>query len=152
MKKFDYYIFIDYSENLIGYIILDKEGFENILPKVSKLKHYTTLRYKKQYLASMKKLFIRNEILGFLKKYRIAELRQNVELCSEIFEFCERRHDSKIFISIDDRQYNGFMRLAKILNEKRFTILREGKLKKGSKEYQASLVLDTLLNLKRNKE
>jgi len=29
MKEFDYYIFIDYSENLIGYNIIEKEKLKN---------------------------------------------------------------------------------------------------------------------------
>ena len=41
MKKeeFDYYIFMDYSENLIGYIIINKEKIKELLPKIIKLKH-----------------------------------------------------------------------------------------------------------------
>ncbi len=100
----------------------------------------------------MKKLFKKNKILNFLYKSKIIELRKNIEICSEIFDFCKKNHDSKIFISIDDRQYNGFIRLAKILDGKKFTIIKEGKLKKGSKEYQMSLIIDTLLNLKRRKQ
>jgi len=48
MKEFDYYIFIDYSENLIGYNIIEKEKLKNLLPKISKLKHYKVLTEKKK--------------------------------------------------------------------------------------------------------
>jgi len=148
-KEFDYYIFIDYSENLIGYIILEKNKVKDCLSKTSKLKHYKELRYKRQYLRAMKKLFEKNEILECLEKCRITELRKNIELCSEVFDFCKNKPNSKVFISIDDRQYKGFMKLAKIIDGKRFVIVREGKLKKNSKEYQLNLIMDTLLNLRR---
>jgi len=151
-EEFDYYVFIDYSENLIGYIIVDKNKLKELLPKIAKLKHYTKLKYKRPYLNSMKKLFRRNKILEFIEEHRITELRQNVEICSEIFKFCKDHSESKIFISVDDRQYNGFMRLAKILDVRRFTIVKEGSLKKGSEEYKINLIIDTLLNLRRRKQ
>jgi len=31
MKEFDYYIFIDYSENLIGYSIIENKKLKNLL-------------------------------------------------------------------------------------------------------------------------
>ena len=148
-REFDYYIFIDYSENLIGYIILEKSKVKDCSSKISKLKHYRELRYKKQYLRAMKKLFEKNKILEYFEKHRITELRQNIELCSEVFDFCKNKLNSRIFISVDDRQYKGFMKLAKIIDGKRFVIVKEGKLKKNSKEYQLSLIIDTLLNLRR---
>ncbi|MAH47595.1 hypothetical protein CMI37_17370 [Candidatus Pacearchaeota archaeon] len=151
-EEFDYYIFVDYSENLIGYIIVDKEKIEELLLKITKLKHYTKLKYKRQYLNSMKKLFRKNKILDSVDRHKIIELRQNIEICSDIFDFCKNKTDSKIFISVDDRQYNGFMRLAKILAGERFKIIKEGKLKKGSEEYKMNLIIDTLLNLRRRKQ
>lgn len=150
--EFDYYIFIDYSENLLGYILLSKENFNRIQNNLSKLKHYTEVRHKKPYIDSMKKLFEKNKILDSLDKYRIVELRQNVEMCSEIFDFCKRNSDSRFFISVDDRQYRGFMNLSKIIDGKKFCIIKEGKLKKGSKEYQTNKIIDTLLNIKRRIE
>ena len=33
----DYYIFIDYSERLVGYIIIQKEKIKELLPRISKL-------------------------------------------------------------------------------------------------------------------
>lgn len=148
-EEFDYYIFMDYSENLIGYIIIEKEKINDILPKISKLKHYKDLKYKKQYLRAMKKFFENSKILDFTNKHRITELRQNIEICSEVFAFCEKNSNSRIFISVDDRQYRGFMKLANLINGKRFKIIKEGQLKRGSIEYQMSLIIDTLLNLRR---
>tara|TARA_Y100000310_G_scaffold67450_1_gene62777 strand:+ start:2464 stop:2931 length:468 start_codon:yes stop_codon:yes gene_type:complete len=151
-EEFDYYVFVDYSENLIGYVIIGKDGVNELLSKIVKLKHYTKLKYKRQYLDSMRKLFDRNMVLDFVHKYEVKELRQNMEICSEIFDFCKKNFNSRIFISVDDRQYSGFMRLAKILDGKMFTIVKESKLKKGSEEYRMSLIIDTLLNLKRRKQ
>jgi len=69
-----------------------------------------------------------------------------------VFDLCKNRPKSNIFISIDDRQYKGFMKLINILDEKRFTIVKECKLKKNSEEYKLSLIIDTLLNIKRVKD
>lgn len=149
MKKeeFDYYIFMDYSENLVGYCIIPKEKIQELLPKISKLKHYRSLRHKNQYLHSLKKVFEKEKILDILLKHKITELRQNIEICSEIFDFCGKSSNSTLFISVDDRQYRGFMRIASIIDGKRFKIIREGQLKKDSIEYKLSLIIDTLLNL-----
>lgn len=153
MKRgFDYYIFIDYSEDIIGYIALDKQNIKNCLCKINKLKHYKELKHKREYLKSIKKVFQKDNILECLDKHRITELRHNIELCSEVFDLCKNRPKSNIFISIDDRQYKGFMKLINILDEKRFTIVKEGKLKKNSEEYKLSLIIDTLLNIKRVKD
>lgn len=151
-EEFDYYIFVDYSENLIGYIVIDKKNITELIPKISKLKHYKVLKNKAQYLNAMKNLFEKNNLLNYLSKYRISELRQNVEICSEIFDFCINLNQSKIFVSVDDRQYKGFMKLASIIDGKRFKIIKEGQLKKGSLEYQMNLIIDTLLNLKRTRQ
>ena len=151
-KEFDYYIFIDYSENLIGYILLSKDQIRECLSKTSKLKHYKELKHKKLYLKSMRKLFEKNEVLKCFEKHRITELRKNIELCSEVFNFCKIKPQLKIFISVDDRQYKGFMKLIKIIDGKRFTIVKEGELRKNSNEYKLSLIIDTLLNLKRTRD
>jgi hypothetical protein len=151
-EEFDYYVFVDYSENLIGYIIIAKEKISELLPKISRLKHYKGLKNKIQYLNAIKKTFEKNKILDVLSKYRITELRQNVEICSEIFDFCHNCNPSKMFISVDDRQYKGFMKLASLMDNKRFKIIKEGQLKKGSSEYQMNLIIDTLLNLKRTRQ
>ena len=39
-KQFDYYVFIDYSENLVGYSIIEKNKMIELLPKISRFKHY----------------------------------------------------------------------------------------------------------------
>lgn len=57
MKKFDYYIFIDYSENLIGYIIIEEDKIKELLPRITKIDHYKKTKHKREYINSMKKLF-----------------------------------------------------------------------------------------------
>ena len=46
-KEFDYYIFIDYSEDFIGYNIIGKEKIKELLPRISKIKHYKEIKHKK---------------------------------------------------------------------------------------------------------
>ena len=58
-KDFDYYIFIDYSVNYLGYIIIERKDIKEFLPRISKFKHYRELKSKKAYLNSMKKLLRR---------------------------------------------------------------------------------------------
>ncbi len=151
-EEFDYYIFMDYSENLIGYIIIDKQKLNELLPRITRLKHYKGLKNKMQYLNAAKKLFKKDKILELITKHKIAELRQNIELCSEILDFCGKKSESNMFISIDDRQYKGFMKILSLIDGKRFKIIKEGQLKIGSIEYQMSLIIDTLLNLKRTRQ
>lgn len=151
-EDFDYYIFIDYSECLIGYIIVAKEKVNNLLLKISKLKHYKGLKHKIEYLNAAKNLFDKKSILGDLSQHRITELRKNIELCSEVFDFCKNFNKSKIFISIDDRQYKGFMKLSSFVDGTRLKIIKEGQLKKNSVEYRLNLIIDTLLNLKRTRQ
>lgn len=158
MKKeeFDYYIFVDYSENLIGYIIIKKEELKNCLPWIHKLKHYHHLKFRDIYLKTIKTIFEKNDVPECFCKHRITELRHNVELCSEVFEFCKNHLEKRIFISIDDRQYKGFMNFINInkdiLNKKRFTIVKEGELRLHSIEYKLNLIIDSLLNLKRTRQ
>lgn len=151
-EEFDYYIFMDYSENLIGYIIIEKEKLDEVLAKILRLKHYKGLKHKIQYLNAAKNLFEKEKIFEIILKHKITELRQNIEICSEIFDFCKLKSASKIFISVDDRQHRGFMKIASIIDGKRLKIVKEGQLKKGSAEYQMSLIIDTLLNLKRTRQ
>ncbi len=44
-KEFDYYIYIDYSENYLGYLIIENQKIKGFLPKISKFAHYRKLKY-----------------------------------------------------------------------------------------------------------
>ena len=38
--EFDYYIFIDYSEDFLGYLIIEKDKIKELISKISKFSHY----------------------------------------------------------------------------------------------------------------
>ncbi|MBI2671913.1 hypothetical protein HYX16_03185 [Candidatus Woesearchaeota archaeon] len=152
MEEFDYYIFIDYSDNLIGYIIIEKEKIKELLPKISKLHHYRKIKHRKQYIAAIKKRLMKNSIKSLLLKYKIGKLKENIIIFAEILEFVKKYNNCGIFISIDNNQYKLFIKLFKIIPHQRNTfIVKESNLRKGSVEYNLSLIIDTLLNIVRTK-
>ena len=151
-KQFDYYIFIDYSEHLIGYIIIEKSKVKELLPKITKLKHYKKLEHKREYLNSMKKLFKKETINSSILKMRIFNMRDNFNLFTEILEFIKKNKNCIIFISVDDFQFKNFKKLVQILDNNKTKVIKEGQLKKGSIEHRMSLIIDTKLNLIRRKQ
>ncbi len=151
-REFDYYIYIDYSENFLGYLILNANNFKNILPKILRLRHYKNARNRKLYLKNVKKTIKKKRIQEFFCKLKIRELRFTPEIYSDIVGFISKYREYNIFISIDDSQYNNFKKLVDVLNGKNVLIKRESELKKGSSEYQLSLLLDNLLNIERAKK
>jgi replicative superfamily II helicase len=150
-KKFDYYIFIDFSENLIGYNIINSEKMLELLPKISKIAHYKNLRHKKEYLNSVKRRIETNKILSYFVKYKIRELYRNADIYTDVLDFIKRHENCIIFISIDNRQFKAFRKLVGYVDGEKVVVKRESELIKGTPEYQTSLVLDTLLNIERNK-
>ena len=152
MKEFDYYIFIDYSENLLGYNIIDHEKMIKLLPKISKFKHYKNLQNKKLYLKNIKKVIKREEIMSYFIKFGIKELYKNTEIYANVLEFIKKHENCIIFISIDNRQYKSFNKLVGFVDGKRVIVKKESELIKGTPEYQVSLVLDNLLNIVRTKQ
>ena len=150
MKDIDYYIYLDYSERLVGYTIISKEKINILLPKISKFHHYKDIKYKKAYISSIKKVIITKNILEDLFKHKIKELRENLYIFTEVIEFIKVNNNCAIFASIDDNQYRAFVRLLNLIPNNNHTIVRkESNLKRGSSEYKLSLIIDTLLNLKR---
>jgi hypothetical protein len=155
MKKgeFDYYIYIDYSENLIGYIIIEKKNVREILSKISKLHHYKDIKHKREYFHSIKKRFERDRLISYLYQYRIDSLWYNADIFTEIIKFIEEHSNFNIFISIDDFQFDNFLKLFKIINDsKNIFLLKESKLKRHSNEEKISLIIDNLLNIHRKKK
>ena len=149
---FNYYIFIDYSENLIGYIIIENKALKNLLPKIVKLNHYATVKHKNKYIIAIKKRFEKEKLENYLFKHKIIELRQSIELFIEIIEFIRKHKDSALFISIDDTYYNYFISLLELIEENfHLLIIKESKLKKFSLEYRLSLIIDTMLIIERKK-
>jgi len=150
-RQFDYYIFIDYSENFLGYTIIEKEKIRGFLPKISKFAHYKELKYKSSYLRSIKKVIGKNKVLSYLLKTKIRKTTETPEIYSDILEFLKNHDNCLIFISVDDKQYSNFEKLVKIIDGKNTKVVKESKLKKDTPEYRLSLVLDTLLNIERLK-
>lgn len=150
-KKFDYYIFIDFSENLIGYNIISNEKMFELLPKISKVAHYKKLRHKKNYLNSIKKRFENDKISSYFEKCKIKELYKNADIYADILQFIKNHENCIIFISVDNRQFDAFKILVGIVDGDKVVVKKESQLEKGTPEYKVSLVLDTLLNMERNK-
>ena len=151
-KKFDYYIFIDYSENFLGYMIIEKERINEFLPKISKFSHYKEIKHKPQYISSIKKIIEKNKVLSYPLKLKIRKTFETPEIYSDILEFLKKYDNCLIFISVDNKQYSNFERLVKIIDGQKVKIVKESDLKKNSAEHKMSLVLDTLLNIERIKK
>ena len=150
-KQFDHYIFIDYSENLLGYLIIEKNKIREFLPKISKFAHYSDLKYKPGYLHSVKKRIENDRIRNYLLKLKIKDVRETPEIYADLVEFIKKNDNCLIFICVDDKQFSNFERLVKGIDGKNNKVVKESQLKKDSQEYRISLVLDTLLNIERLK-
>ena len=150
-KEFEYYIFIDYSENYLGYLIIEQEKIKKFLPKISKFKHYRHLKNKKAYLNSMKKIVEKNNICSDLCKLKIKVTEATPEIYSDILGFLKKNDNCLIFICVDDKQFRNFRKLVNIIDGENIRVIKESELKKNTPEYKISLVLDTLLNLIRLK-
>ena len=151
-KEFDYYIFIDYSENLIGYNIIEKDKIEHVLPKTIRFRHYKGSPNRKIYLKHLKHTLKRNNIKSYFKKIRIKEIRNKIDIFVEVLEFIKKHDNCVFFVSIDDYQYKTFMKMVKLTDGNKTQIIRESQLKQGSVEYKLSLIIDNLLNIERRKQ
>jgi hypothetical protein len=148
----DYYIFIDYSERLVGYIIIQKEKIKDLLPRISKLHHYKDIKYKKAYIQSIKKVFEKNKIDDYLFKFKSKELKDNLSIFVDIIDFVKKYDNCIIFISVDNNQFIAFTKLLDMIPHKEHIIIvKESSLRKGSVEYDLSLIIDTKLNIERIK-
>jgi len=78
-------------------------------------------------------------------------MRDNIYLFSEILEFIKNHDNCVIFISVDDFQFKNFKKLVQVVDSDRIDVIKESQLKKGTPEYQMSLIIDTKLNLIRRK-
>lgn len=148
-KQFDYYIFIDYSDALIGYLIIEKSKINDLLPKISRFRHYRETGDKGLYLRNVKKTFKRENLLSYFLKRKIKETRQNMGIFLDIGEFIKSHPNCMIFASIDNRQYSNFEHFVKIVDGSNIKVVRESELREGTIEYQISLVLDNWLNIER---
>ncbi|MEK6913083.1 MAG: hypothetical protein AABW47_00220 [Nanoarchaeota archaeon] len=152
MKEFDYYIFVDYSENLIGCSIIEKEKLKELLPKILRFRHYKEAKDRKLYLKNVNKTIKRDNIKSSFLKLKIKSLHKNMEIYLEVLEFLKKHENCIIFVSVDNRQYLAFRKMVNIVDGENVVIKQESELVKRTPEYQASLVLDNLLNIERLKE
>jgi len=152
VKEFDYYLFIDYSENYLGYLIIEGKKVREFLPKISKFKHYRELKHKKAYLDSIKKIVEKNNVCSHFCKFKIRKTNATPEIYSDILEFLKEKHSCLIFVSVDNKQFINFKKLVNIVDGENTKVIKESELKKHSPEYKISLVLDSLLNLARLKD
>ncbi len=149
MKEFDYYIFIDFSENLIGYDIIEHDKMLELLPKISRFRHYKEAENRKLYLKNVRKTIKRENIRSYFLKLGIKELYKNADVYAEVLEFIKKHENCIIFISVDNRQYKAFNKLVGFVDGKKVVVKKESELMRGTPEYQLSLVLDNLLNIER---
>src|SRR3989344_768186 len=151
MKEFDYYIFIDYSENYLGYLIIERERIKEFMPRISKLAHYRELKHKTAYLKSIRKIVDKNNVCSHLCRLKVRKTDATPEIYSDILEFLKEHDNCLVFICVDNKQFTNFEKLVKIIDGGNTKIIKESELKKDTSEYRISLVLDTLLNLARLK-
>ena len=127
-KEFDYYIFIDYSENYLGYLIIEKEKIKDFLPKISKFAHYRELKHKKAYLKSIRKIVDKNKICSHLCKLKVKKTEATPEIYSDILEFLKEHNNCLIFICVDNKQFINFKKLVNIIDGKNIKIIKESEL------------------------
>lgn len=151
-KKFDYYIFIDFSENLIGYNIISNEKIVELLPKISRFRHYKEIRDKKVYLKNVRKTMKRDSIKSYFLKFKVKKLYKNADVYADILQFIKKHDNCIIFISVDNRQFDAFRKLVGFVDGEKVVVKKESELERGTFEYQVSLVLDNALNIERNKK
>ena len=151
-KEFDYYIFIDYSEDYLGYLIIEHENIREFLPKISKFAHYRELKNKGAYLKSIRKVIDKHNITSYLLKTKIRRTTETPEIYSDILEFLKNHENCLVFICVDNKQYLNFKKIVNIIDGKNTKVVKESELREDSFEYRISLVLDTLLNLARLKK
>ena len=150
--EFDYYIYVDYSENLVGYTIIEKNKVKKLLPKISRFIHYRRSKNRKVYLKYIHDTIKREKIYSYFVKFKIKGMYENLEICTDVLDFVKKHEHCIIFVSIDDKQYRKFRKLVNIVNGEKTKVVKESELKKGTAEYQMSLLLDNLLNIERRKQ
>ncbi len=149
-RVFDFYIFIDYSNDLIGYNIIEREKVHIILPKIAKFRHYKEERHKRIYLLKIRREIKNLNLTSLILKQKIKHIKDNLLVFAEIIEFVRIHDNCLIFMSVDNNQFNAFVRLLDIIPHKHnVALVKESDLKKKSAEHQLSLIIDTMLNLER---
>jgi len=147
-KQFDYYIYIDYSENLIGYMIIRRENLACLLPKISRFRHFKEVRQKQVYLKNIRNRIKKECILSFLERVKVRERRLNMEIFIDVLGFLKKHDRCLVLVSVDDSEYSSFRKMVSIVNDS-VVVKKESELVENTPEYMASLVLDNILNIER---
>ncbi len=151
-KDYDYYIFIDYSDNLVGYNIIEQNNMIKLLPKIKKFEHYKARKHRKVYIQHINNTIKRENMVDFFERIRIDKVNKNMDLFIEVLEFIKKHKNCIIFLCVDDYQFKKFRRLIHLIDGDNAEVRKESQLKKGTPEYQTSLVIDNLLNIERRKQ
>ena len=104
---FDFYIFIDYSTDLIGYNIIEREKVSILLAKIVKFGHYKQERHKSTYLSKIKSILKKSGLSALQYKFKIKHMKDNLIIFLEVIEFVKNNDNCAIFLSIDNNQYNA---------------------------------------------
>ena len=107
-KEFDYYVFIDYSENYLGYLIIENGKVREFLPKISKFAHYRELKHKKAYLDSIRKVVDKNKVCSHFCRLKIRKTEATPEIYSDILDFLKKHDNCLVFICVDNKQFINY--------------------------------------------
>ncbi len=117
-----------------------------------KIVHYKNLKHKREYISAMKKRFQRDRVTEFLFRWKIRNMRLNLEIFTDVIGFVNKNDNCVIFISVDNHQYKPFIKLIQLVSHKKdLVVMKESELKRDSIEYKLSLIIDTMLNMERRK-
>ena len=149
-RDFDYYIYVDYSDYLIGYNIIEKDKITLIMPKIAKFRHYKEERHQRIYLLKIRREIKVSDLGSLILKQKIMHMKDNLLLFADVIEFVKKNDNCLIFLSVDNNQFNAFSRLLDIIPHKEHIIaVRESDIRRKSMEHQLSLIIDTMLNIER---
>lgn len=149
-REYDFYLFVDYSDILVGYNIIEREKVLAILPKIVKFRHYKEERHKRIYLLKIRREIKNSNLTALILKQKIKHVKDNLLIFAEIIEFVKIHDNCLIFMSVDNNQFNAFVKLLNIIPHKHnVTVVKESDLKRNSIEHRLSLIIDTMLNLER---
>ena len=85
-RNFDYYIYVDYSENLIGYIIIERNKIEELIPKISRFRHYRQSKNRKIYLKHINDTIKKEKIYSSLLEFKIKEMHESIEVYANVLD------------------------------------------------------------------
>jgi len=83
----------------------------------------------------------RDRIKSYFEKIRIGPSKNNIDIFTEVLEFIKGHEKCIIFLSVDDYQFKNLKNCLILVDGENTDIKKESELKKGTPEYQTSLVL-----------